>query len=63
MPDFCGIVFEVQRIHRNPDPPAGWMMVFRPGAGVKDGRVEYINTPVRNDKLPYDVIIVTYINR
>ena len=36
-----GIVFEVQRIHRNPDPPAGWMMVFCPGAGVKDGRVEY----------------------
>jgi len=40
MPDSAGIVFEVQRVHRNPDPPAGWMMVFCPGAGVKDGRVE-----------------------
>jgi len=36
-PDSAEIGFEVQRIHRNPDPPAGRTMVIRPGTGVKNG--------------------------
>jgi hypothetical protein len=36
MPISDGIVFEVQRIHRNPDPPVRGMMVFLSGNGVKN---------------------------
>jgi hypothetical protein len=36
MPNSAGIVFEVQKAHRDLYPPVGWMMVFRPGTGVKN---------------------------
>jgi hypothetical protein len=36
MPISAGIVFEVRKTHRDLDPPVGGMMVFRPGARVKN---------------------------
>jgi hypothetical protein len=35
-PIFAGIVFEVQKAHRDLYPPAGAMMVCRPGNGVEN---------------------------
>jgi hypothetical protein len=32
----AGIVFEVQKAHRDLDPPVEEMMVVRPGPGVKN---------------------------